>query len=433
MAYCWLFNIGLCAVLIFHLIDQPVSTENKHQSNALAHSSRVMENSLESDVADAVDALNNKLLQGQARLQFESGSGYLRSVLHALHIPLESQVLVFSKTSGQASLISPQTPRALFFNDNTIVGWVPGGFIEVADINPEGVVFYTLAQSNTERPVFMRRSSCLGCHIHEAQGGRAKLLVRSVLTAGDGRPDPQLLLRFSDGNTPFQERWGGWYVTGRLIPFAHLGNTIISDTGGLRALVVSSDSGVSLQRIVDLRAYPLPYSDVVALMIFDHQMEATNLLNQVARLTKITNQHEVRPVSGIDLHSQLNEVVVETVNALLFTREVPLKGTVRGSSGFAESFARLGPYDGKGRSLRQFNLQTRMMKFPCSYMIYSRLFESLSLQAKKLIYERMWQILSNQIRNSKHQEISLVDRRAVVEILLKTKTDLPAYFQELSH
>ena len=68
-----------------------------------------------------VVGLQQKLDRGEAVLKHDAQFGYLRSVLQALGISESSQTLVFSKTSQQRELISPKTPRALFFNDSVYV------------------------------------------------------------------------------------------------------------------------------------------------------------------------------------------------------------------------------------------------------------------------------------------------------------------------
>src|SRR5689334_15276414 len=119
---------------------------------------------------DAVAELGRDIQQGKIHLHFDEQHGYLASVLAALHVPVESQMLVYSKTSVQAHLINPQNPRALYFNDSVVVGWVPqGDFLEFAAHDPEqGVIFYTLPQraanSSSGSPAPVRKNGCLGCH-----------------------------------------------------------------------------------------------------------------------------------------------------------------------------------------------------------------------------------------------------------------------------
>jgi hypothetical protein len=106
---------------------------------------------------------------------------------------------------------------------------------------------------------------------------------------------------------------------------------------------------------------------------------------------------------------------------------------VRGGSGFAERFAAKGPRDRKGRSLYELDLNRRLMKYPCSYLIYSPAFDALPASARDPIYRRMWEVLSGQERGERYQSaLSLADRQAIVEILQDTKKDLPPYFQKVT-
>src|SRR5215467_1085577 len=164
---------------------------------------------------DSVSTLNREIEAGKVRLTFDGRHGYLASALEALHVPIESQMAVFSKTSVQAQRINPQNPRTLFFNDSVALGWVRGGFIEVAAQDPrQGVIFYTLAQSPVERPQFTRHNECLTCHNSSNALGVPGMLVRSQFTAPNGAPMRWLGNYLSDHRSPLAERWGGWYVTG---------------------------------------------------------------------------------------------------------------------------------------------------------------------------------------------------------------------------
>ena len=121
---------------------------------------------------DAVAMLDDRLRRGEARLEFDSTTGYLRSVLKALNVSEDSQILVFSKTSFQARRIGPDNPRALFFNDTAAVGWVRGGEVLefVAQDPRQGAIFYTLEQTPAAKPQFHRDLSCVQCHTWEATG-----------------------------------------------------------------------------------------------------------------------------------------------------------------------------------------------------------------------------------------------------------------------
>jgi hypothetical protein len=372
---------------------------------------------------DPVAVLNRRIQAGEVQLRFEGPSGYLRSVLGALQIPIESQLVVFSKTSLQAPIITPKNPRSLFFNDSVAAGWVKGEpFVELAAEDPQqGLIFYTLDQVETAKPVFQRQDQCLQCHESYSSLGVPGTLLRSSFVAPDGQPLRQLGDYLNDHRTPLEQRWGGWYVTGKRVPAGHLGNTLVTYPGTTPP--ANAPSLVSLQEKFDTGPYLSPYSDVGALMVFDHQMRMMNLLTRIGWDTRLALYHR-RDVSKI-----LHDDAADFVDYLLFIDEAPLPGNIEGNSGFAKKFSALGPRDHKGRSLRDLDLEHRLLRYPCSYMIYSPAFDALPPQAKDAIYRRTWEILSGQEKTAKYARVSREDRRAIIEILRDTKPDLPTYFR----
>jgi hypothetical protein len=222
---------------------------------------------------------------------------------------------------------------------------------------------------------------------------------------------------------PLEHRWGGWYVTGTLGTIQHLGNV---DVGKL----VSGDAVpkaiplLSLDKTFDTRGYLAPHSDIAALMVFEHQMQMTNLLTRLGWETRVA-LHDKRPLAS---SSAFREKVADVVDYMLFVDEAPIASRIQGTSGFAASFSGRGPRDSKGRSLRQLDLTTRLLRYPCSYMIYSAQFDALPAAAKAAVYERLWAILSGKDKDVRYRHLSAADRRAVVEILRETKPDLPKYF-----
>jgi hypothetical protein len=115
---------------------------------------------------------------------------------------------------------------------------------------------------------------------------------------------------------------------------------------------------------------------------------------------------------------------------MLFADEAPLEDRVAGTSTFARDFAKEGPRDRRGRSLREFDLTHRLFRYPCSYLIYSEAFESLPEQARQRVYRRLWEVLSGLDKSPTYASFSAGDRRAIIEILRETKPDLPAYWRE---
>jgi hypothetical protein len=335
-----------------------------------------------------------------SKLKSDGPSGYLRSVLDALQVPIESQIAVFSKTSLQAPLIEPNNPRTIFFNDSVAVGWMKGGLIELAALDPrQGVQFYTLEQRPVERPRFAKGRDCLRCHVGDTTLGVAGMVVRSTYTAADGSPMLVYGGSVVDHRTPIEDRWGGWFVTGSVGTVRHLGNAVIGPQGDPKAME-------ALHGKTD--------SDVAALMVFDHQMHMANLIIRIG--------WDARAGVG-----KLEDEAREFVDYLLFVDEAPLPGKLDGK--FAEVFGKSAVRDSKGRSLRDLDLQKRLLRYPCSYMIYSEAFDALPGEAKDAIYKRLWQILSGREKDKKYARLSVTDRRAVTEILRDTKKDLPLYFK----
>lgn len=377
---------------------------------------------------DLISVLNREIKAGKVRLRFDGRQGYLPSVLEALHVPIESQMAVFSKTSVQAQRISPQNPRTLFFNDSLAIGWVHGGFIEAAAQDPrQGVIFYVLEQIPSETPQFTRHNDCLNCHNSNNAMGVPGMLIRSQFTAPNGTTMRWLGNYVTDHRSPLEERWGGWYVTGRTGAIRHMGNAVVVDATNPESIVTDQTLNLaSLAGRIDNTAYLSPYSDIVALMVFEHQMHMMNLLTRIGWQTR----YLLRNGDAHDLQTAgLSASVEDLVDYMLFVDEPPLPNKIEGTSGFAQKFSAEGLHDRRGRSLRQFDLEHRLMRYPCSYMIYSDVFDALPSEAKNAIYERLWLILSGASTDAKYLHLSPADRQAVLEILRETKKQLPDYFQ----
>ena len=301
--------------------------------------------------------------------------------------------------------------------------------LEVASHDPrQGVIFQTLPQEVGlgTPPRFVRPDRCLTCHLSANSLGVPGILVRSMFTEATGRTRPQLGSAIVDHRTPLEKRWGGWYVTGTHGTARHMGNAMVSVAleRGEDAISDRTLNRGALDGRVEASAYPLPSSDITALLVFDHQGHAMNLLTRLGWETRIALASGVADFSNGDLRA----LVRDAVDYLLFVDEPALAAPVRGISRFAEVFSAGGPRDGKGRSLRELDLQTRLFKHRCSYMIYSPAFDALPPLAKGPIYRRMWQVLGGEAREPRYRSLSLADRRAVVDILKDTKPDLPEYF-----
>ena len=381
------------------------------------------------EVHDPAAELDRQLEAGTAHLSYDrAAAGYLRSLLDALRIPVESQMAVFSKTSLQSPLISATNPRAIYFTDDVAVAWPRGGFIEIASHDArQGVQFYMLQQQEVERPRLMRpdaiRSACLTCHHAYATLGVPGLLARSVAAGGDGRILPHLANYITDDRSPLDERWAGWFVTGSTGAARHLGNPDAVTGRATEPMAVSHATTItSLADRGAFDGYLTPYSDVAALLVFNHQTRMVNLLTRTAWVVRIAEADRG------DVQKIAREAATPLVDALLFVDEAALPGPIASSSGFAALFSARGPADSSGRSLRQLDLTTRLMRYPCSYMIYAPAFDRLPAAAKSAVYQRLWDVLSGREAGRRYARLSARDRRAIIEILRATKSDLPPYF-----
>ena len=369
---------------------------------------------------DPIARLNERLKSGEVSLERRGPSGYLQSVLEALKVPVESQLLVFSKTSFQAPKIGPKNPRAIYFTDTVSVGWVRGGeVLEFVGQDPrQGAVFYTLSQTS-DKPTFDRNDACVSCHASEATHYVPGMFIGSVFPGVDGTTmyGPAYT---TDHRTPFEIRWGGWFVTGTHKATRHMGNAVATDPTDLASMITpQSVHTTSIEGRFDPAGYLTLNSDLVALLAIEHQAKMLNLFTRVGWEARIGEKEAGRTV---------DQAAAELVDYLLFVDESPLPGPITGTTRFAENFASQGPRDSRGRSLRELELNTRLLRYPCSYLIYSEPFDGMPDRAKQAVYARLWEILSGTERDARYAGLTPADRRAITEILTETKPDAAAYF-----
>jgi hypothetical protein len=376
-------------------------------------------------VSDPVSAFNARLESGSASLKYDERTGYLRSVLDGLGVPVESQMLVFSQTSFQASQIRMHNPRAVYFTDTVAVGYVRGArIIEVAAQDPkQGVVFYELSQQAQSAPVFKRNNECLACHLSWDTLGVPGLMVQSVYPLKD---EYSYVNGFTTvQGSPLEQRWGGWWVTGDHGGAKHIGNVSVMYNDKGSKLPRPTATLPSLEGLFDLKEYLTQYSDVVPLLVLAHQTNMTNLI------TRMGWEARLAAASGSkDAFARMTEAARDLVDYMLFIDEAPLAGPVKGGAGFAESFSARGPRDQQGRSLRDLDLRRRLFKYPCSYMIYTPAFDALPPAAKDAVYSRLWEVLSGRDKQPRYSSLTPQDRQSIVGILRETKRDIPDYFKQ---
>ena len=324
---------------------------------------------------DRVATLNKEIASGRT-LPRETSTGILLSVLDALGIPVESQLLVFSKTGVQRDYTSPHTPRALYFDQSVVVGYIPGApLIEVAAHDPQqGVIFYTVDQK-APSAVFKRQTSCLSCHVSASTLDVPGIIARSNTVSEDGTTQPREGSQDVNHSTPHPDRWGGWFVTSEdaAPPYqqmAHRGNITFSGRSTSNQVFVDW-----LTSAPESRGYLPPSSDIVGLLLFDHQARAINLLTRLNWESRVGS-------------SQVPALEQELAAYLLFTGEAPPLSPLTPKPGFAASLAARVPKDHLGRSFAQLDMDQRMLRYPCSYMIYAEAFEGLPATVKQAVYLR---------------------------------------------
>ncbi len=300
-----------------------------------------------------------------------------------------------------------------------------------------GTAFYTLDQDPAQRGAITRQTeSCLLCHGSSANHGIPGHLLRSV---SPDRTGELLLMRGSkrvDHTTPFPDRWGGWYVTGTSGRQIHMGNKVFDKTS--EPDLNDGTNVTDLKSLFTVGNYLTPHSDLVALMVLDHQGEGHNRIARANLLTRLalTEQTELNKAFGRppderseSITRRIHGACEPLVQYLLFSGEAPLEEAIAGTSAFAKEFTARGPFDSKRRSLREFDVRTRLFRYPLSYLIYTRAFDGLPDEARDRVYLRLWEVLTGKDTSKPFAHLSPQDRRAVLEIVRETKTGLPGYWK----
>lgn len=395
-------------------------------------------------LTDPIAKLEKRLERGEIVLDYDPKFGFLKSVLKALDVPVSSQALVFSKTSFQFPNITPSAPRALYYNDDVYVGRVHDGkFLEFVSFDPmKGAIFYILDDHSSARPVFERSEvDCVQCHVAPATHGVPGVMLRSVHTRASGYEAAGTPSFVTGQESPIEQRFGGWYVTATRGPAAHMGNMTTASAGTAPAAAANRAILPNLLGLVDTSGYLAGSSDIVAQLVLAHQTQMHNLITEVnykTRLALYADQAEEKSGTNSEelpeaLRARIETAAEQLIRYLLFTNEAELDVRIVGTSGFAEEFAARGPRDRQGRSLRDFDLQKRIFKYPCSYLIYSADFDAIPKPAKEYIYRRLFEVLSGHDQSPEFASLSSEDRRAILEILVATKPGLPDEWKQFVH
>lgn len=417
----------LVATVVF---ESPCPAQMDIEESPIAYSSTPDNN--------RVTKLIKALKHGEATLEYDRDFGYLKSLLKALDIPVSSQALVFSKTSMQFTYISPRTPRAIYFNDDTYVGWVRGSsLMEISTNDPKlGAAFYTVRMSPSKPRIKRELYNCLACHTSTMTQGVPGHTVRSVMARPDGTMDVKRESFVTDHTSPIAERWGGWYVTGRHGDMQHMGNAFLRG----HELVASVETNrADLNHEFYAEDWLTPHSDIVALMVLEHQTQMQNAFtladftvrrelheHEKSRDTATPGtEHQTPDAAKREIAFMVEQAAKKVVDYMLFVEEARLTSEIKCSTTFTEEFAARGPDDATGRSLRDFDLHSRMFRYPCSYLIYSPAFDALQPELRNAIYRQLWSVLVENNPSNQYAHLSVDTRRAILEILRSTKRGLP--------
>lgn len=385
---------------------------------------------------DPIQDLVKRLKAGQAKVNRTDAWTLLRDLRQQLGIPDESQVLVFSKTSKQNERISPRTPRILWFGDETYLGYTLGGSIEIASVDPRlGPVFYLLEPDEAPaKPLqFHRDQSCLSCHGGPFTPGVPGVLVRSVFPGQTGHPILSQGSTVVDSTTPFSDRWGGWYVTGKHGTSTHRGNvTATENPDNTCDMPVEQGANLtSLTALFDTAPYPRPSSDIVALMVLEHQTSVQNVLTKAhhtalrAMHMQASLQKELgEPVQTLPVGTAqriIGHSAEDVLDALLFKDEAPLpEGGIEGDETFQTAFGKNALRTAEGRSLKDFQLLTRLFKYRCSYMIHSQTFARMQPDLKRAVLSRLDLILKGEDGSDRYSYLAESERKHIRKILAET-------------
>ena len=365
----------------------------------------------ERPLADRFTQIKTALESGKLPLDRTSEKAFVVSLLKTLNIPPASQTLVYSTTSLQLRRISPRNPRAIYFNEDVYVGWVPGGQIEIASIDPAlGGVYYIFNIPRGPTPIRIERSErCFNCHAEFEIGRVPGLLLKSVIPGPGGGSLESFRNDQTGHSIPFKDRFGGWHLTGKHGIEQHLGN-IIGELSPAGLKKYANPPG----RQFRWQTYPVATSDVLAHLLHEHQVGFVN------RAVKAIYDTRGALAKG-DAKAVIAKHAGILTRYLLFADEVRLpEGGIGGDSTLKAHFLKRAHKTAQGVSLREFDLRTRLFKYRCSYMIHSFAFNGLPEVLKMRIIARLRAALNPGEQDSLSSHLHATEKKAIGHILSAT-------------
>jgi hypothetical protein len=305
------------------------------------------------------------------------------------------------------------------------VGFVPGSStLEIGAMDPDlGPVFFDFAQSpQAEQPFKQETSRCLRCHDTYSMtgGGVPRFMLQSVLAGTDGGIVSHEISEITDTSTPFARRFGGWYVTGTHGDMQTMANYVISSADMIRQPDFAKNGNqTSLDAYVNLDAYVRPTSDIVALLVLEHQVEVQNAITRLNYDSRMLL--DANPQAG---DAELDPLIRPLLDSLFMAHEAVLTDKVEGTSGFREYFEQQGPRDAQGRSLRELDLESRTFRLPLSYLIYSDAIKALPDPVRTRLFAQVRAVLQQEDGAVEYPHINADQRAAIVGILQSTLPEL---------
>ena len=415
-------------LLVWLVLSALVQAEDEYEQAPIHYS--------ETQPRDAAQALEKMMLAGKVKIDRKDAWSVLRGVLKQFGIPEESQVMVFSKTSKQNDRISPQTPRVIYFSDDAYVGYSVGGSLEVSTVDPKlGPIFYLLdPEVDASKSLhFERDQSCLSCHGGPFTPEVPGVIVRSVFPGPEGHPIMSQGSTVVDTTTPFSDRWGGWYVTGKHGSQLHRGNvTATENADNTCDMPIEKGANITdLTSFFDTSPYKRKKSDIVALMVLEHQTSVQNVLTKAnhtamrAMHMQTSLQKELgEPVQNEPVGTArriIDHMAEDVIEALLFKDEAALpEGGIEGEEDFQTAFTARAPKSADGRSLKDFQLHTRLFKHRCSFMIHSLTFRHLSPHLKATVVKMLGDVLTGKDKSGTFDYLGESERKHILAILQDT-------------
>lgn len=365
-----------------------------------------------------------KIEKGDIELNFNSEKEYLLSLFEELNISPFSQLLVYSTTSLQLSRISPSNPRAIYFNDDIYLGYVPGGQVELIGIDPElGAIPYIFnlpIKDDLKHPSIYRSKRCMKCHASEETKGVPGLLLSSVIPGPGGGTIDAFRRGIFGHSVPYEERFGGWHISGDH-PFS---NSWANYTGIMQDGIIKKIPNPP-GKYFSWNKYPTQQSDAIPHLILEHQVGFSNLCISITyRLRQINNQGSNK--NATDEYSKIikNETD-KLLSYILFQKEAKLpKNRLSLDSQFIEDFKNNRNSTAQSKLLRELNLKDRLFQLRCSYMIFSNSFQGLPSEIKKQLLEKLRFILLCDKKNlpEEYSYFNDEERLKIHSILVKSLT-----------